>query len=109
MSQGTHTLFGNQLDAVNMDGLKEEKASDDSSASENVMAEDSKPVERMSSAKIMGIWLCIACGVLCTFLDEGIIATAIPQITDDFHSLGDVGVSLLEPLWINMCNAVDTS
>ncbi|KAF5511141.1 Efflux pump roqT [Colletotrichum siamense] len=37
------------------------------------------------------IWLAIAFGVLCTFLDEGIIATAIPRITDDFGSLKDVG------------------
>lgn len=39
------------------------------------------------------IWLAISFGVLCTFLDEGIIATAIPRITDDFGSLKDVGVS----------------
>ncbi|KAF4912758.1 Efflux pump roqT [Colletotrichum viniferum] len=37
------------------------------------------------------IWLAISFGVLCTFLDEGIIATAIPRITDDFGSLKDVG------------------
>lgn len=43
--------------------------------------------------KIFVIWLAIALGVLCTFLDEGIIATAIPRITDEFGSLTDVGVS----------------
>ncbi|OHW89826.1 major facilitator superfamily transporter [Colletotrichum incanum] len=41
--------------------------------------------------KVFVIWLAIALGVLCTFLDEGIIATAIPRITDDFGSLTDVG------------------
>lgn len=46
------------------------------------------------SARIFAVWLSIVCGVLCTYLDEGIIATAIPQITDQFSSLDDVGVSL---------------
>ncbi|GKT56655.1 major facilitator superfamily transporter [Colletotrichum tofieldiae] len=41
--------------------------------------------------KVFVIWLAVALGVLCTFLDEGIIATAIPRITDDFGSLTDVG------------------
>ncbi|KAK2028471.1 major facilitator superfamily transporter [Colletotrichum zoysiae] len=41
--------------------------------------------------KVFVIWLAVALGVLCTFLDEGIIATAIPRITDDFGSLADVG------------------
>ncbi|EQB46556.1 major facilitator superfamily transporter [Colletotrichum gloeosporioides Cg-14] len=41
--------------------------------------------------KVFLIWLAISFGVLCTFLDEGIIATAIPRITDDFGSLKDVG------------------
>ncbi|KAK1996786.1 major facilitator superfamily transporter [Colletotrichum falcatum] len=41
--------------------------------------------------RVLAIWSAIALGVLCTFLDEGIIATAIPRITDDFGSLADVG------------------
>ncbi|KAK1962684.1 major facilitator superfamily transporter [Colletotrichum sublineola] len=41
--------------------------------------------------KVFAIWSAVALGVLCTFLDEGIIATAIPRITDDFGSLADVG------------------
>ncbi|KAK1981584.1 major facilitator superfamily transporter [Colletotrichum cereale] len=41
--------------------------------------------------KVLVIWSAVALGVLCTFLDEGIIATAIPRITDDFGSLADVG------------------
>ncbi|KAI0127292.1 major facilitator superfamily transporter [Xylariales sp. AK1849] len=46
---------------------------------------------RMSGMKNLIIWLAIALAVLCTFVDEGIIATAIPRITDQFHSLPDVG------------------
>ncbi|POR36837.1 Uncharacterized protein TPAR_02955 [Tolypocladium paradoxum] len=50
-------------------------------------------IDTMSRAKVFAIWLSIVCGVMCTFLDEGIIATAIPQITDEFHSLSDVGIA----------------
>jgi len=50
-------------------------------------------VNSMSAAKAFLIWLSIALVNLCVFLDEGIIATAIPQITDEFSSLSDVGVS----------------
>ncbi|KYK54409.1 major facilitator superfamily transporter [Drechmeria coniospora] len=51
----------------------------------------SKEIDNMSMARVTVIWLSVVCGVMCTFLDEGIIATAIPQITDEFRSLGDVG------------------
>lgn len=37
------------------------------------------------------VWLAVALSSLCVFLDEGIISTAIPQITDEFHSLADLG------------------
>jgi len=52
-------------------------------------------VSNMSKAKAFGVWIAIMCGVACPFLDEGIISTAIPQITDQFGSLADVGVSFL--------------
>ncbi|TEA12278.1 Aspyridones efflux protein [Colletotrichum sidae] len=49
------------------------------------------PADDLPGWKVFLIWLAISLGVLCTFLDEGIIATAIPRITDDFGSLRDVG------------------
>lgn len=52
-------------------------------------------LEDMSRKRVFAIWLSIIFGVLCTFLDEGIISTAIPRITDEFQSLGDIGVRLL--------------
>lgn len=55
-------------------------------------SESTKKTE-MSTIRILIIWVSMSFGVACTFLDEGIIATAIPKITDEFHSLGDVGVS----------------
>ncbi len=47
----------------------------------------------MSNIKVFGIWFAIVCGVACPFLDEAIIAAAVPQITDHFNSLSDTGVS----------------
>ncbi|KAF9876380.1 major facilitator superfamily transporter [Colletotrichum karsti] len=47
--------------------------------------------ENLPGWKVFVIWLAVSFGVLCTFLDEGIIATAIPRITDQFGSLKDVG------------------
>ena len=44
--------------------------------------------------------LCIA--TLCVALDNTIIATAIPRITDEFHSLKDVG-------WYGSCEYPDVS
>ncbi|KAH8901413.1 major facilitator superfamily transporter [Thozetella sp. PMI_491] len=45
----------------------------------------------MSATKAFAIWCAIALSAFGIFLDEGIISTAIPQITDDFQSLADVG------------------
>lgn len=41
--------------------------------------------------KLVAINLASCLAVLCVALDNTIIATAIPRITDDFHALGDVG------------------
>ncbi|KAK6225688.1 major facilitator superfamily transporter [Colletotrichum tabaci] len=54
-------------------------------------AEPAAAPDDLPGWKVLVIWSAIALGVLCTFLDEGIIATAIPRITDDFGSLTDVG------------------
>lgn len=44
--------------------------------------------------KTLKFWLILVSNFLAMFLvalDRTIVATAIPQITDDFHSLGDIG------------------
>lgn len=44
--------------------------------------------------KSLKFWVTLLCNFLALFLvalDRTIIATAIPRITDEFHSLGDVG------------------
>lgn len=44
-----------------------------------------------STWKLVAINLASCLAVLCVALDNTIIATAIPRITDDFHALNDVG------------------
>ncbi|KAH8886123.1 major facilitator superfamily transporter [Thozetella sp. PMI_491] len=66
--------------------LKPSKPSSDTPSVEPVSNLDDLP-----GWKVFVIWLAIAFGVLCTFLDEGIIATAIPRITDEFGSLAAIG------------------
>ena len=46
----------------------------------------------LSTARDFGLWLAIVCSVICPSLDETIVATAIPEISNDFSALGDVGV-----------------
>ncbi|KAL0783338.1 hypothetical protein CaCOL14_001244 [Colletotrichum acutatum] len=80
---------------VNMEDSQQEKGNvlDSSNQSDESHSEEThtKESESLPGWKIFVIWLAIALGVLCTFLDEGIIATAIPRITDEFGSLTDVG------------------
>lgn len=61
-------------------------------ASNTALSED-KPIEPdyATGLKLFLIMLSICMAALLTALEIGIIATAIPQITDEFHSLGDVG------------------
>ena len=50
--------------------------------------------EDLYQPKSLKFWMTLVCNFLALFLvalDRTIIATAIPQITDDFHSLGDIG------------------
>lgn len=48
-------------------------------------------IEYPRAAKLAVITLALCLSVFCMALDNTIIATAIPRITDQFHSVGDVG------------------
>ena len=50
-----------------------------------------QPIEPPSTSKLLIINLASCLAVLCVALDNTIIATAIPRITDQFHALDDVG------------------
>jgi MFS family permease len=71
-----------------------EKATDDETVAKTVTQQrrDAEAgIEYPHGAKLAVIILGLALAVLCVALDNTIIATAIPHITDDFHALGDVG------------------
>jgi hypothetical protein len=76
-----------EVKAVQEKKLQEESQSSDSSQQSHADA-----TSNMSGWEIFLVWFAIALSSLCVFLDEGIIATAIPRITDQFHSLTNVGV-----------------
>lgn len=52
------------------------------------------PPNELYQPKTLKFWLILVANFLAMFLvalDRTIVATAIPRITDDFHSLGDIG------------------
>ena len=53
--------------------------------------QETKPPEYISGLPLRLVILSLFLVTFLTFLDTSIIATAIPRITDDFHSLPDVG------------------
>jgi MFS family permease len=54
-----------------------------------------KPVEDEgdypNGLKLLSVIIALVLAIFLASLDMNIIATAIPRITDDFHSLNDVG------------------
>lgn len=63
------------------------------SASPELERVDTRPdgTEYPSGVKLYLITLALCLGVFLMALDNSIIATAIPRITDEFNSLDDVG------------------
>ena len=56
--------------------------------------EDDPHDDRLYKPKTLKFWLVIACNLLALFivaLNRTIITTALPQITNEFHRLGDIG------------------
>lgn len=48
-------------------------------------------VEPMVGTKLVLLLISLSLGCFLILLDTSIVATAIPKITDEFHSLSDVG------------------
>jgi hypothetical protein len=72
--------------------VQEKKLQEESQGSDASQQSHADDINNMSGWKVFLVWFAIALSSLCVFLDEGIIAVAIPRITDQFHSLIDVGV-----------------
>lgn len=53
-------------------------------------ANNDEPIVYPTTAKLILILSAAALSIFLVALDTSIISTAIPQITDDFHSLDDV-------------------
>ncbi|KAH8730333.1 major facilitator superfamily domain-containing protein [Phaeosphaeriaceae sp. PMI808] len=51
----------------------------------------STPTNSLGSLKFGALFFALSLAVLCQALDNTILATAIPKITDDFNSLADIG------------------
>ena len=54
-------------------------------------ADNSHDEEYPTTLKLLGVIVALVLAVFLASLDMNIITTAIPRITDDFHSLDDVG------------------
>ncbi|PHH66823.1 hypothetical protein CDD81_5955 [Ophiocordyceps australis] len=71
-----------------------ESSSTSSSNSQTQAQQHGQDVDNNYRPKSLGFWLILASALVSMFLvalDRTIVATAIPRITDDFGSLGDVG------------------
>ena len=80
------TPAGNVDDAV----FDQEKQTD-GEVNPNNAASTTSRVEYPEAGKLIFILLALALSIFLVSLDMTIIATAIPRITDEFHSLDDVG------------------
>ncbi|KAF7516842.1 hypothetical protein PCG10_001744 [Penicillium crustosum] len=70
-----------------------ERGSDDTEGSSNLsqdLDQESEP-EYATSFRLIIIMSTLSLSTLIAALDLGIVATAIPKITSDFHALGDIG------------------
>ncbi|KAL9107000.1 MAG: hypothetical protein Q9227_008036 [Pyrenula ochraceoflavens] len=54
--------------------------------------------QQVTGIKLINIITAITLVCLLVLLDTSIVATAIPRITSDFHSLADIGCAALQPL-----------
>ncbi|KAL1623283.1 hypothetical protein SLS56_008388 [Neofusicoccum ribis] len=60
-------------------------------SSSSVEMEKEQPTEYPTGWKLVSITLALCCAVFVTTLDQTIVATAAPEITNQFKSLADVG------------------
>ncbi|KAB2574847.1 Efflux pump roqT [Lasiodiplodia theobromae] len=74
-----------------MEQLRQQEKSDVQQASKDAEAQKEPDVVFPPAAVVVPILITIYMGLFLVALDRTILATAIPIITDEFHSLGDVG------------------
>jgi len=85
--------------AVEAGPLSESKIPEEDAVTNGMTAierRESAPENYPHGLKLVVILLSIYCAVFLVALDRTIIATALPRITDDFHSFDDIG-------WVCLC------
>lgn len=101
-SSPSTTIFLSQYESVNMSDLEVHSHTQElksttvisrsSTATVNDSEESAQPQSSYLSGFVLSITLLALCiATFCVALDNTIISTAIPRITDEFHSLSDVG------------------
>ena len=94
--QSALSLASNQSDRINQTDYSAEMqdAPDVEKLAPSTSLKPPGSDEELFQPRSLKFWLTLLCNFLALFLvalDRTIIATAVPQITDDFHSLGDIG------------------
>lgn len=69
----------------------QEKASELSSVCESAKEEQEDESQYPTGIRLGLVMLALCLAVFLVSLDNSVIATAIPKITDEFNSLGDIG------------------
>jgi hypothetical protein len=75
----------------NLDSIEQRDDVDDNKIQIASPTTSDEEIEYPKSWKLALITLALCLSVFCMALDNTIIATAIPKITDHFHALDDVG------------------
>ncbi|GBF61767.1 efflux pump [Trichophyton mentagrophytes] len=84
-------LSDDTREASNMTEKAADGADDLTKAKSNAVSEDYETVNHVTGLKLAVIVTGLCLSVLLVALDNTIIATAIPKITDQFHALEDIG------------------
>jgi len=86
--------------------MKEESDVKSVTGSQNGARETSPSplIKKPSNLAFIMTLVSLALAVFCVALDTVIVVTAIPRITDDFHSVNDIGWSVLIPLPLSLPN-----
>ena len=84
-----HTLVSQDHDAMSNDNSEKPRSTNDGSQEPEKAVEDEGDYPHGLS--LLSVIIALVLAIFLASLDMNIIATAIPRITDDFHSLNDVG------------------
>jgi hypothetical protein len=85
-----HTATSSESTSLNEKRLQEPAPQSEDAKAEQQL-DDGEQIDYPVGVKLFLLALALCLSIFLVALDSTIIATAIPQITDQFHSLNDVG------------------